>query len=130
MKTYKQILEEVKNINSDKEVKLKDYQTKLAYYNSNKGKFIGILTSKKPETWEIEANKIINGNTYLGDKWSVDKMEYTIKQDEDKIKSNELTNEEEKKIQTDITRHKQELNKLKQETSQKIQADLRDIQAS
>jgi hypothetical protein len=129
MKNFKLFLEEVKNINSDKEVRLKDYQDKINYYNSNKNKFLGILSTKKQEIWEDEANKIINGNKYLGDKWKIDKMDFTIKQDEAKIKSNELTAEEEKKIALDIANHKKELNKLKQESLREIQDDLKNLQS-
>lgn len=127
MKKFKLFLEEVQNINSDKEVRLKDYQDKVAYYNINKSKFIPIF-AKKPEVWEDEANKIIKGNKYLGDKWKIDKMEHKIKEDEDKIKSGELTDEEEKKIAKDIADNKKELNTYKQESYREMQQDLRDIQ--
>lgn len=129
MKNFKLFLEEVQNVNSDKEVRLKDYQDKIAYYNSNKNKFVGILSTKKPEVWEAEANKIINGNKYLGDKWKIDKMDFTIKQDEDKLKSNELTAEEEKKIALDIANNKKELGKFKQDSLKEIQTDLRNLQS-
>jgi hypothetical protein len=128
MKKFKMFLEEVQNMNSDKEVKLKDYQDKLAYYNNNKNKFLSILTTKKQETWELEASKIIQGNKYLGDKWKIDKMDFTIKKDEERVKSNEMTTEEEKKILTDVANHKKELNKLRQESAREIQNDLKDIQ--
>lgn len=129
MKTkYTLFLEEVQNINSDKEVKLKDYQDELEYYNANKSKFLSILTTKAQDVWEKEANKIINGNSYLGSKWKIDKMTYSIKKDEDKIKSNELTDDEVKQVQQDIIENKKELSKLKQETEKKIREDLHDIQ--
>lgn len=127
MRTYKKILEEVQNMNSDKEVQLKGYQDKLDYYNTNKDKFKAIL-AKPFETWEAEAAKIIDGNEYLGDKWKADKMENTLKQNEDKLKSGEMSQEEIKKINLDITTNKQELNKLKQDTAKKIQTDLIAIQ--
>lgn len=125
MKNFKLFLEEVQNINSDKEVRLKDYQDKINYYNNNKNKFLGILTTKKQDQWEKEANKVINGNKYLGDKWKIDKMDFTIKQDEAKIKTNELTTEEEK----NIANHKKELNKLRQESLKEIQEDLKNLQS-
>lgn len=128
MKKFQLFLEEVKNINSDKEVRLKDYQDKILYYNNNKNKFLGILTTKKQPTWEEEANKIINGNKYLADKWKIDKMDFTIKQDEDKIKSNELSEEEEKKITLDIANHHKELNKMRQDSLKEIHQDLIDLQ--
>ena len=129
MKNFKLFLEEVQNINSDKEVKLKDYQDKINYYNNNKNKFAGILSTKKQEMWEDEANKVINGNKYLGDKWKIDKMDFTIKQDEAKIKTNELSDEEEKKVALDIANHKKELNKFKQDSLKEIQDDLKNLQS-
>jgi len=128
MKKFQLFLEEVKNINSDKEVRLKDYQDKINYYNSNKGKFTGILTTKKQPVWEDEANKIINGNKYLADMWKIGKMDFTIKQDMDKIKTNELSTEEEKKISLDIALHQKELNKMKQDSLKEIRQDLIDLQ--
>jgi len=129
MKKFKLFLEEVQNINSDKEVRLKGYQDKINYYNSNKGKFVSILASKKPEVWEDEANKIINGNKYLGKQWKINKIEHKIKEDEDRIKSGELTNDEIKKITQDIADNKKEVNTFKQESLQEIQQDLSDIQS-
>ncbi len=128
MKNYKLFLEEVQNINSDKEVKLKDYQDKIEYYNQNKGKFVSILTTRPEDKWELESNKIINGNIYLGTKWKIDKMTYLIKKDEDKIKTNELTNDEEKQVQIDINNNKKELQVIKQNFDKKIREDLIDLQ--
>lgn len=127
MRTYKQILEEVQNMNSDKEVKLKSYQKNIDDYNAKKNNFETILV-KPVETWEAEAAKIIDGNSYLGDAWSIAKMENTVLKDEDKVKSGEMSQEEIKKINLDITNHKTELNKLKQEIAKKIQTDLVNIQ--
>lgn len=128
MKNYKLFLEEVQNINSDKEVKLKDYQDKLEYYNQNKDKFTSILTTRPEDKWELESNKIINGNIYLGTKWKIDKMDYLIKKDEDKIKTNELTTDEEKQVQIDINNNKKELQDIKQNFDKKIREDLIDLQ--
>lgn len=128
MKNYKLFLEEVQNINSDKEVKLKDYQDKIEYYNQNKGKFVSILTTRPEDKWELESNKIINGNIYLGTKWKIDKMTYMIKKDEDKIKTNELTTDEEKQVQIDINNNKKELQVIKQNFDKKIREDLIDLQ--
>lgn len=128
MKNYKLFLEEVQNINSDKEVKLKDYQDKIEYYNQNKGKFVSILTTRPEDKWELESNKIINGNIYLGTKWKIDKMTYLIKKDEDKIKTNELTTDEEKQVQIDINNNKKELQVIKQNFDKKIREDLIDLQ--
>lgn len=128
MKNYKLFLEEVQNINSDKEVKLKDYQDKLEYYNQNKDKFTSILTTRPEDKWELESNKIINGNIYLGTKWKIDKMDYLIKKDENKIKTNELTTDEEKQVQIDINNNKKELQDIKQNFDKKIREDLIDLQ--
>lgn len=128
MKNYKLFLEEVQNINSDKEVKLKDYQDKIEYYNQNKGKFVSILTTRPEDKWELESNKIINGNIYLGTKWKIDKMDYLIKKDENKIKTNELTTDEEKQVQIDINNNKKELQDIKQNFDKKIREDLIDLQ--
>lgn len=128
MKNYKLFLEEVQNINSDKEVKLKDYQDKIEYYNQNKGKFVSILTTRPEDKWELESNKIINGNIYLDTKWKIDKMTYMIKKDEDKIKTNELTTDEEKQVQIDINNNKKELQVIKQNFDKKIREDLIDLQ--
>lgn len=115
------------NMNSDKEVKLKDYQDKVNKYNSDKNKFKSIFT-KKPEIWEVEAEKIIKDNIYLGGAWKLSKMQHQLDTDNEKIKSGDLTQEEIKEIQDKIKKNQLELNKEKQELLKKIKEDLVDIQ--
>lgn len=123
------INEDVENdtLNSDKEVKLKDYQEKISKYNSDKGKFKSIL-SKDLKVWEQEAQKIIDGNVYLGGAWKLTKMQNQLDTQEEKIKSGDLTQEEIKEIQDKIKKQVVELNKEKQELNKKIKDDLTNIQ--
>ena len=123
------INEDVENdtLNSDKEVKLKDYQEKISKYNSDKGKFKSIL-SKDLKVWEQESQKIIDGNVYLGGAWKLAKMQNQLDTQEEKIKSGDLTQEEIKEIQDKIKKQVVELNKEKQELNKKIKDDLTNIQ--
>lgn len=126
----KLLLEEVsQEVNSDKEVKLKDYQKTVQEYNANKEKFKSLLISKTEDKWEEEAEKIINGNTYLGLQWKLAKVERNINVDEEKIKNSELTEEEKKEIQTRINDNKKQLSEEKNELSKQIRTDLAEINA-
>lgn len=127
VRSFEKILEEVVNMNSDKETKIQDYQAKLAYFNSNKTKFISILKTRKPDQWEIEANKIIKGNVYLAKKWGLDKLQFTIDADTLKVTSNELSAEEEKDVNTKIAANKIELNKLKIALDRQVKEDLQKL---
>lgn len=127
---FKAFLEDVQNgtMNSDKEVKLEDYKDKVDKYNADKSKFMPILNGKKQDVWEEEANKIIDGNPYLGAQWKIDKMEHSIKDNDAKVKSGDLSKEEMDKIKLQVKEDQAALNKLKQEISKKIRMDLHDIQ--
>jgi hypothetical protein len=118
---------ESNTINSDKEVKLKDYQEKINKYNSDKLKFKSIFI-KDPKFWEDLANKIIDSNTYLGGAWKLAKMQHTLDEFNEKIKSGEMSQEEIKDIQLKIKTQTLELNKEKNELLKKIKDDLIDIQ--
>ena len=126
---FKLFLEEVQTMNSDKEVRLKDYQEKINYYNNNKNKFNSIL-SKEQEKWEEEAQKIINGNIYLGKYWKLSKIEKNIKNDQEKVNSQEISLEEKQQIQKDIQDNNKKLTEIKKEIENKIKEDLKDIQES
>ena len=128
MMKYGKYLEAVQNMNSDKEVKIRDYQEKLKYYNANKDKFTAILANSTEDKWEDLANKIIRGNIYLGAKWKLDKIAFVIKRDEDKTRTNELSKDEEKKLQQDINDNKKTLSTSKQELTKKIANDLLQLQ--
>jgi hypothetical protein len=128
MKKFKMFLEAVQTMNSDKETRLKDYQDKVAKYNSDKGKFASIMSSKKQDQWETEAQKIIDGNVYLSAKWKLDKMQHSIKQDTDKLASSEVTADEKKQIQQDVNKNNQELSKSQHDLNNRISQDLRDLQ--
>ena len=120
---FKIYLEELETtLNSDKEIKLKDYNDKLQYYNSKKSLLKNIL-SKPFEKQELEASKIILSNPYLGTEQKVLKIENQINTDTEKLKGN-LTQEEAKKIQETINNNKNELNNLKNNLNKKIKEDL------
>jgi hypothetical protein len=127
-KGFKLFLEEVQNINSDKEVKLKDYKDKLDKYNAEKSKLQSIVNTKPQESWEEEATKVINGNPYLGIQWKLDKITHTVKQNEESIKRGELSQEESNKVKETIKEDQNELNNIKQELAKKIKDDLTNIQ--
>lgn len=122
---FKNILESTDTMNSDKEVKLKHYRDLISTYNSKKGSFRSIL-NKSQETWEDDAQKIIDGNTYLGSQWKLDKIDHYIKQDEERMRG-EVTQEEKKEIQEKINDNKKKLSEHKNELSEKIREDLNDI---
>lgn len=128
-KKYELFLEDVDNVNSEKEVKLKDYKDKINLYNSNKNKFKSIF-SKDSGVWEEEANKIINGNIYLSAAWKIAKAENNISETEEKIRSGELSKEEIKDLQDKLKIYKTELSKDNQEILKKIKEDLYKIQTS
>lgn len=127
IKNFKLMLEDLE-INSDKEVTLKGYQEALQEYNANKEKFKAILLSNPQEKWEEEAEKIIDGNTYLGSHWKLSKIERFINEDEEKLKRSELTEEEKKEIQQKILDNKKELSIEQNNLSKKIREDLAEIQ--
>lgn len=114
-------------MNSDKEVKLKKYQDTLKEYNSNKTKFVGILLSTKPEQQEQIANKIINGNPYLGTAWKLAKIENEIKVNQDKINKKDISADEIKAAQTQMNLDKQNLTKQQQALTTQIATDLKTI---
>lgn len=114
-------------INSDKETKLKNYQDKLKEYNSNKTKLAGILLSTKLEQQEIVANKIINGNPYLGTAWKLAKIENAIKMGQDKINKKDITSDEIKAAQAQMNLDKQTLIKQQQALNTQITTDLKTI---
>lgn len=132
LKGFKFYLESVQNdvINSDKEVLLKQYQAEIAYYNQHKNAFKSILATKKDDQLELEAEKIINGNKYLGKKWKLDKIAYFIEQDTIKTRDvANLTKEEIKEVQDRITKNNAELNIHNQELNTLIHKDLSAINA-
>lgn len=114
-------------LNSDKTTQLTGYENDMGYYNSNKGKLLLLSQKAVDEKTEQEANKIINGNIYLGIAWKMYKMETALKGDEDKLGSNEISQPEKAQIQTNVNTNKQELNKVKKELDDKIRLDLGQI---
>ena len=128
VKSFEKILELVQTMNSDKETKLKDYQNKINYYKTNSTKFMAILKGKKPDQWELEANKIIKGNVYLAKKWALDKLQFSIDQNVLKIKSAEMSDEEEKNLNNSLIKDRLTLQKNKQALDKQIHDDLTHIQ--
>ncbi len=127
-KSFEMFLEEVNNVNSDRMVRLKDYKTKVDKYNKDKLKFKPIFTSKKEETWEAEANKIIMGNVYLALTWKIAKMTYEIENMNTSMKSKELSDVEVADMQEKIRQSTRELNKEKIDFQKKLKEDLKAIQ--
>jgi hypothetical protein len=124
---FRLFLEEVQNQNSDKEVRLRDHQEKLDEYNSKKGQLQSIINGRKPEQWEEEAAKVIDGNPYLGFQWKINKIEYEIKSNEEKVRAGNISQEEAAKIKDKIKADTAELNKARSEVTKKINDDLADI---
>lgn len=114
------------DINSDKEVKLKAYQDMLQEYNTKKNNFKSILTTKGQDKWEEESARIIDGNSYLGTKWKLDKLEYNIQEDEEKLRG-ELTDEEKTEIQQTINDNRKKLKEELDDLNKKIKMDLEEI---
>jgi len=114
-------------LNSDKTTHLTGYENDMGYYNGNKGKLLLLSQKAVDDNTEQEANKIINGNIYLGIAWKLYKMETALKGDEDKLGSNEISQPEKAQIQTNVNTNKQELTKLKKELDDKIRLDLGQI---
>lgn len=111
-------------LNSDKTTQLTGYENDMGYYNSNKNKLLLLSQQPTDEKTEQEANKIINGNKYLGVAWKLYKMETTLKGDEQKLGSNEISQPEKQQIQTNVNTNKTELNKAKKELDDMIKLDL------
>lgn len=114
-------------LNSDKTTQLTGYENDIGYYNSNKNRLILLAQKPVDEKTEEEANKIINGNIYLGMAWKMNKMQTTMKADEEKLGSNEISSEEKKIIQTNVNTNKQDLMKIKKELDDKMSNDLGQI---
>lgn len=129
VRSFEEILEAIQSMNSEKETKLKDYQDKVNYYNSNKNKFMSILRSKKQDIWEAEANKIIKGNVYLSKKWSLDKLQFSIEEDTKRMNSADYSADEEKEMKLKMDKNKLEFNKDKAALDKQIKDDLKALQA-
>ena len=135
------ILEEAPVLNSDKDVKLTEYQDELKYYNTNKEKMKSLLLTKPEEKWEEEAKKIINGNTYLSMRWNIDKIERKIKNTEESLadlqktvsnpdlSAEEKTNTEVqmKYMNNDLSDIKKELQEKQKDLNDKIKDDINNI---
>ena len=135
------ILEEAPVLNSDKDVKLTEYQDELKYYNTNKEKMKSLLLTKPEEKWEEEAKKIINGNTYLSMRWNIDKIERKIKNTEESLadlqktvsnpdlSAEEKTNTEVqmKDMNNDLSDIKKELQEKQKDLNDKIKDDINNI---
>lgn len=114
-------------LNSDKTTQLTGYENDMGYYNSNKNKLLLLSQQPTSDKTESDANKIINGNIYLGMAWKLYKMQTTMKADETKLGNNQISAEEKTQIQTNVNTNKQELAKLKKELDDKIATDLGQI---
>lgn len=121
---YKQFLEELNpDINSDKSIQLKEYESDMIYYKANISKLDNIL-SLSDDKWEDEANKIINTNKYLGHYWKIAKMNKKSEDMEERIKSSELTEEEKKSMQEELSRIDADKIILQRELDKDIKDDL------
>lgn len=114
-------------LNSDKTTQLTGYENDMGYYNTNKGKLILLAQKPVDEKTEEEANKIINGNIYLGMAWKMNKMQTSLTADQQKLGSNEISAEEKKIIQTNINTNKQNMMNIKKELDDKMSSDLGQI---
>ena len=110
-------------LNSDKDVMLKDYQDKLNYYNSNKNKFKGILTSQTTDKWEQLAALIIKDNIYLGGKWKLDKIQNRIDINKKELTDATLTAEEKTDINKDIADDTKKLADAQKDLTDRINND-------
>ena len=126
-KTFEMFLEEVKVVNSDKEIKLKDYQDKIKAYNDNKEKFKPIF-AKNQATWEDEAAKIINNNKYLGHVWDQAKAQNDIDVMTAKVASGDLSPEENTDMKTKIKTSQDALKKDQANLDKEVKDDLTNIQ--
>lgn len=114
--------------NTEKETKLDNHEQIVQYYNANKDKFKNIF-SQPEEKWEEEANKIIDGNVYLSHKWRIDKIENHITKLEDKLRSAEISDEEKKSIEEQISENENKLQDQSKELDKKIRQDLNEIES-
>jgi basic membrane lipoprotein Med (substrate-binding protein (PBP1-ABC) superfamily) len=114
-------------LNSDKATQLTGYENDMGYYTANKNKLLALSQKPVDEKTESEANKVINGNIYLGLAWKMFKMQTSQKADQEKLGSQEISAEEKKTIQGNIQNNSQELNKIKKELDDKIKLDLGQI---
>lgn len=128
MNNIKLYLEAVQNLNSDKEIKLKNYQNMIQTYNAKKDKLKQIFNQDE-NMWEELANKEIDDNVYLGGYWKIAKIENTIKKNQEKINTKSLTQDEIVEIQTEIQNNTKKLKDEQRELDDKIKKDLNKIQA-
>lgn len=100
---FKKFINEEVNpdINSDKSVRLQDYENDMEYYKQNISKLESI-TGTDPKNWEEEASKIIQTNKYLGHHWKITKMEKKSKDVEERLKESELSEEEKKNLKIEL----------------------------
>lgn len=129
MKTFEQHLNKIneeETFNTEKETKLKAHEEEVQTYNANKTKFVNIF-SKDEKGWEEEASKIIDGNVYLGIVWKMEKIKNNIKGLEDKLNDAEMSDEEKKSVEEQITDNKDKIQDQEKELNDQIGQDLNDI---
>lgn len=123
---YLNKINEQDTFNTDKETKLKEYQKKIEYYNANKNKFINIF-SKDESNWEKDAEKIIDGNTYLSSLWRIEKIKNNINKLENKLREAELSKEEKQSIEEQVSENAEKIKEQQKELDNKIRLDLNNI---
>lgn len=123
---YLNKINEQDTFNTEKETKLKAYQKNVEYYNANKNKFINIF-SKDENQWEKDAEKIIDGNTYLNSLWVIEKIKNNITKLENKLREAELSSEEKQSIEEQIQENTGKIKEQQKELDNKIRLDLNDI---
>lgn len=123
----KKLNEEVNaEINSDKALKIADYENDIKYYKTNQRKLESIL-SLDSEKWEEEANKIINNNKYMGIYWKLIKAQKQTSDMEEKLKNSELTEEEKKNMGVEFKELQDNEILLKRQLETDIKKDIDNI---
>lgn len=129
MKTFEQHLNKIneeETFNTDKETKLKAHEEEVQTYNANKNKFVNIFSTDE-NNWEGEAEKIIDGNVYLGQVWKMEKIKNSIKKLEDKLTDAEMSDEEKKSVEEQIKENDEKIKDQQKELDDLIRQDLNDI---
>lgn len=128
LKEFRKKLNEDVNaeINSDKALKIADYENDIKYYKTNQRKLESIL-SLDSEKWEEEANKIINNNKYMGIYWKLIKAQKQTSDMEEKLKNSELTEEEKKNMSVEFKELQDNEILLKRQLETDIKKDIDNI---
>lgn len=117
------------NMNSDKAIELSRYEKDMNYFEENKKKLDSVLSISEEEEQEVEANKIIQGNKYLGLYWKHIKAMKKSDSMEERLNDSELTEEEKQNMRQELNDLQADMVLTKRNLEQSIKNDIKDIKS-